>query len=137
MIPEILIIGALMSPPKLTDYYTAEELQLIYQVVETETYTADIESKSHVASVVFNMLDDPDQRFGKSVKSVIRHPNRFAYSRKKISKSTKAAVAKAFRSNTAPGCYAFHSGCKTKRFAGYQYSFTDKVGHHFYKEVKR
>lgn len=134
MIPEILLIGALASPPTLTQTYTEAELNLIYRVVETETYTADIDSKSHVASVVFNMINDPEQRFGGSVKAVIKHRNRFAFCRKKISKTTKAAVRKAFYKNTAPGCYAFHSGKKSKRFAGYKYAFTDKVGHHFYKD---
>jgi len=118
----------------LQNTYTTEELDLIYRVVETETYTADVESKSHVASVVFNMLNDPEQRFGKSVKSVIKARGRFAYVRKRISPSTKEAVHKAFLKNTAPDCYAFHSGRRTSSFAGYVYSFTDKVGHHFYED---
>lgn len=129
-------IGKPPAIPTPENTYTKEELNLIYRVVETETYTADVESKSHVASVIFNMINDEEERFGQSVTAVIRKKNRFVYSRKKISKSTKKAVKKAFYNNTAPGCYAFHSGKKTKRFAGFKYSFTDEVGHHFYEEVK-
>jgi tRNA pseudouridine-54 N-methylase len=119
---------------KLTDVYTKDEIQLICQVVETEMYTCDTQEKSYVASVVFNMIDDPEQRFGKSVKAVIKAKNRFYYSRKKISKTTRKAVEKAFEENTAPGCYAFHCMRKKKKFAGFTYRFTDKYGVHYYGE---
>lgn len=132
-----LIMCSISSPKLSTDWkpmepaYTASDIQLICRVVETETYCADIESKSHVASVVLNQYKDG--RFGKSIKAVVKCPNRYAYGRKKISKSTRKAVAKAIKADTAQGAVAFHSGRKTKTFCGYKYVFTDKAGHHFYK----
>lgn len=119
----------------LEDTFTAEELNLIYRVVESEAGHQSVEDKSHVASVIFNMINHPKKRFGKTVKAVIKCPNRFCYGARKITESTKEAVQMAWEENTAPGCYAFHSNKKYKsRFAGFTYKFTDKAGHHFYGE---
>lgn len=119
----------------LEDVYTESELKLIYQVVETEAGCQSVESKSHVASVIFNMINHPTKRFGKTVKSVIKCPNRFCIGRNKITKSTREAVKMAYEENTAPGCYAFHSNRRHKeRFSGFTYKFSDAAGHHFYGE---
>lgn len=118
----------------IEDAYTKDELYWIYRVVETETYCQSVESKSHVASVVFNMINDKDKRFGKTVKRVVTKPGHYSYWRKKITKTTKEAVVKAYEENTAPDCFAFHSGKFTKRHAGFSYKFSDKAGHHFYGE---
>lgn len=119
----------------LEDAYTESELKLIYQVVETETRCQSVESKSHVASVIFNMINHPTKRFGKTVKSIIKCPNRFCIGRHKITKGTKEAVKMAYEENTAPGCYAFHSNRRHKRrFSGFTYKFSDAAGHHFYGE---
>lgn len=119
----------------LEDAYTKSELKLIYQVVETETCCQSVESKSHVASVIFNMINHPTKRFGKSVKRIITCPNRFCIGRNKITDTTKEAVKVAYEENTAPGCYAFHSNRRhKKRFSGFTYKFSDAAGHHFYGE---
>lgn len=115
--------------------YTESELKLIYQVVETETHCQSVESKSHVASVIFNMINHPTKRFGKTVKRIITCPNRFCIGRNKITESTREAVKMAYEENTAPGCYAFHSNRRhKKRFSGFSYKFSDAAGHHFYGE---
>jgi len=119
----------------LEDAYTESELKLIYQVVETETHCQSAESKSHVASVIFNMINHPTKRFGKSVKRIITCPNRFCVGRNKITESTREAVKMAYEENTAPGCYALHSNRRhKKRFSGFSYKFSDAAGHHFYGE---
>lgn len=119
----------------LEDAYTDEELNLIYRVVQTEMGGCDTMEKSYVASVIFNMINHPAKRFGKTVKSVIKCPNRFCIGRhKRISESTKEAVKMAYEENTAPGCYAFHCMKKRKRFAGWTYKFSDKYGVHYYGE---
>lgn len=120
----------------LEDAYTEEELNLIYRVVQTEACHQSVESKSHVASVIFNMISHPTKRFGKTVKAVITRPKRFCIGRHKvISKTTKEAVRMAYEENTAPGCYAFHSNRRHKKmFSGFRYKFSDDAGHHFYGE---
>lgn len=119
----------------LEDAYTDEELNLIYWVVQTEACYQSVESKSHVASVIFNMINHPTKRFGKTVKAIITKPKRFCIGRHKvISETTKEAVRMAYEENTAPGCYAFRSGKRRKRHAGFIYKFTDAAGHHFYGE---
>lgn len=118
----------------LEDAYTESELKLIYQVVETEMGGCDTKEKSYVASVIFNMINHPTKRFGKTVKSIIKCPNRFCIGRNKISESTKEAVKMAYEENTAPGCYAFHCMRKRARFAGWSYKFSDKYGVHYYGE---
>lgn len=119
----------------LEDAYTESELKLIYQVVETETHCQSVESKSHVASVIFNMINHPTKRFGKNVKRIITCPNRFCIGRNKITDTTKEAVKMAYEENTAPGCYAFHSNRRHKKgFSGFSYKFSDAAGHHFYGE---
>lgn len=119
----------------LEDAYTESELKLIYQVVETEAGCQSVESKSHVASVIFNMINHPTKRFGKTVKRIITCPNRFCIGHNRITDTTKEAVKVAYEENTAPGCYAFHSNRRhKKRFSGFNYKFSDAAGHHFYGE---
>ena len=125
--------GKVVIEAKVEDEYNEEELNLIYRVVQTEMGGCDTKEKSYVASVIFNMIEDDKQRFGKTVKSIITCPNRFCIGRhKKISQSTKDAVQMAYAENTAPNCYAFHCNKKKSKFAGFKYKFTDKYGVHYY-----
>ena len=117
----------------LQDIYSEEEILLIYSVIETETYGADIESKTNVACVILNRINHPTNRFGDSVKDVITSPNQFAYFRKNISDTTIQALENAFACDTTQGALFFKSGKKTKTFNQATYIFTDTVGHHFYK----
>lgn len=117
----------------LQDIYSEDEIYLMYRVIETETYGADVSSKTNVACVLLNRINHPTNRFGDSVNDVIMSPNQFAYFRKNISDSTIQALENAFKYDTTQGSLFFHSGKKTKNFNGATYIFTDDAGHHFYK----
>lgn len=121
------------APPlHITDVYSEDELNYLYRCVETEVFGADFESKTHVASVVFNRLEDG--RYGNSLKAVITSPNQFAYHRTYISESTIEACAYAFEiGDTTQGALSFHSGKISQKFNGQSLIFTDSAGHHFYK----
>lgn len=112
------------------NYYDAEDLQYLFRAVETEVHGGDFESKSHVASVIMNRLEE----YGaSSFKEIVTAPNQFTYSKKKISDTTLLACEYAFQlGDTAQGALNFHSGSKTDTFSGKNYVFTDSVGHHFY-----
>ena len=119
----------------LEDAYTKEEINLIQRVVQSEMGSCDVQEKSYVASVVFNMINHPTKRFGKTVKSIIYCKNRFCKGARKIDENTKKAVRMAYEENTAPGCYAFNCHKRhCKKFAGWTYKFTDKYGVNYYGE---
>ena len=118
------------------DEFTKDEIMLMWRVIQTEAgRDGDLESKSHIASVILNQWKNP--RFKeKTITKMIKYPNRFAYSEspRKINETTKKALEIAFAGDTAQGAIAFHAGRKTKTFCrSFNYIFTDKVGHHFYK----
>ena len=126
----------ILDPPETVyDYFNDEDIYLIQRAVETECYDQDFDSKCNVASVIFNRISDPKQRFGKTVTEVITTDKQFAYGRKNISDSTKLAVEYAFEIiDTTNGCIGFHSNQKTEKFNGWDYVFTDDINHHFYRE---
>lgn len=126
----------ILDPPETVyDYFSDEDIYLIQRAVETECYDQDFDSKCNVASVIFNRINDPEQRFGKTVTEVITADKQFVYGRKNISDSTKLAVEYAFEIvDTTNGCIGFHSNKKTEKFNGWNYVFTDDIDHHFYKE---
>lgn len=122
------------QPESLSECFTEEEIQYLYQCVETEVYNGDFLSKAHVAMVIFNRLYDEKQAWGKSLIEVITKPNQFAYGRTIISEDTKQACEFAFvMGDMVDGAIAFHSGEQTDTFWGKGYLFTDECGHHFYK----
>jgi len=129
----------IIDPPETVyDYFTDDEIYLIQRVVETECFDGDFDSKCHVANVILNRIEDPDQRFGSTVEKVVTSENQFAYGRKIISDSTKLAVEYAFEIvDTTNGCIGFHSNKKTKTFNKWNYAFTDQIGHHFYREEEK
>lgn len=101
------------------------------RMVETETYGADMMSKTHVASVALNRVDSG--KWGGSVQAVVTAPNQFAYFRTSISDSTKEAVDYVLMyGDTAQGALFFHSGGYTSTFCGRPCIFGDDVGHYFY-----
>ena len=100
-------------------------------MVETETYGADMMSKTHVASVALNRMDSG--LWGDSMAAVITAPSQFAYGRTSISDSTKEAVDYVLENgDTAQGALYFHSGGYTSTFCGRSCIFGDDVGHYFY-----
>lgn len=120
------------APETVFDAYTEEELMLIFRTVETECYDADFLSKCNVASVIFNRIESGD--FGESVEEVITSPNQFAYWRENVTESTILSVMYVYEiGDTTDGCVAFRSDQRPTKWYGWQYVFTDEVGHNFYK----
>ena len=121
-----------ISPPNsIYDCFTEEEINLIFRVVETETFECDFDSKVNVANVVFNRLEHGE--FGKTIKEIITTKNQFAYGRKNISEDTILAVEYAFMvEDTTNGALFFHSNKKTNTFCGNEFIFQDEAGHNFY-----
>ena len=125
--------STIIYPDLYTDF-TEEEIYLIQRVVETETYTADIESKMNIVSVVFNRFNHPNKKYGKDIIDIITTPNQFAYWRTEISETTIQAVENVYKyGDTTGGCIAYRSDKHPQYWYGWEYQFTDKVGHHFYR----
>lgn len=124
----------ILDPPKTVyDYFSEEEIYLIQRAVETETFDQDFMSKVNVASVIFNRIRNGN--FGKNVEEVITTKNQFAYGRKNITESTILAVEFSFMiCDTTNGCIGFRSDKKPQIWNGWEYSHTDDIGHHFYRE---
>lgn len=114
------------------DYFSAEEIQVIQQCVETEVYDRDIDSKTNVANVILNRYWD--KRFPSTITEVVTNPYQFAYFRTNITESTRLAIEYAWLiEDTTNGCIGFHSFDNTDSFNNWDYQFTDTVGHNFYK----
>lgn len=125
----------ILDQPTVYDYYTEEEIILMCRVVETECFDQDFISKVNVASVIFNR--ELNEEFGKSIEEIITKKNQFAYGRKNITEETILAVEYAFAiCDTTGGCIAFRSDKKVQKWCGWEYVFTDEIGHHFYKEME-
>lgn len=123
------IQGVIKEPLELP--YTETDITYMWRCVETETYGADFESKTHVASVIINRVDNGG--FGSSPYEVITSPYQFAYFRTSISDSTKEAVDYVLMNgDTARGALFFHSNKTTATFCGRSLIFTDSCGHNFY-----
>lgn len=127
-----------IEPPKtIFDYFTEEEVRLIYKVVETECYDADFESKVNVANVVFNRYESGE--FGETIEEIITSKNQFAYGRDVITEDTILSVMYAWEiEDTTNGCIAFRSGEKPEKWYTTENKywvrqFIDDSGHGFYK----
>lgn len=115
----------------LEDWYTDEEIQLMYQVIETECYQASFIQKVNVANVILNRVQD--ERFYGSVITLITSENQFDYRRTNISEDTKNALAFAFEiKDTVNGCIGFRSDIKTDTFNSWEYVMEDGA-HYFYR----
>lgn len=122
--------GESYIPPYYEDV-TDDDIYWIQRVVETETYGADMMSKSHVASVVLNRIGAGT--WGNSAEEVVTSPSQFVYFRTTISQSTIDAVNYVLENgDTAQGALYFHSGGYTATFCGRSCIFGDDVGHYFY-----
>ena len=121
------------QPETVFDEFSADEVRLICQVVETECYGKTFESKCNVASVVFNRLEDG--RFGETITKIVtqKEPKQFAYGRTKLTEDSILAVQYAYEiGDTTQGALYFHSNKKTDTFNKRKWIFTDNAGHHFY-----
>lgn len=122
----------LFNHHNLSDEFSEQQIQLMYQCIETETYQCDIIGKINVASVILNRLES--NIFPNDPISVITAPNQFAYHRQNISNETILALEYAYLvGDTTNGCVSFRSDSAPTRWGNWYYQFTDKVGHNFYK----
>lgn len=125
-------------PETVFDVFTEDEIKLICRAVETECYGQDFDSKTHVASVIFNRIEQGGE-FGSSVKEVITKENQFAYWREEITEETILSVMYVYEiEDTTNGCIAFRSGEKPERWYTTETNywvrqFIDNAGHGLYK----
>ncbi len=123
-----------LDPPEtIYDYYTDEELELLFRVVQAEVgdeYT--FEAKVNVASVIFNRWMS-DQYSG-DIFAILIEKNQFQpiqdgrYKDVIVSEDTILACEYAFTiENTAQGCLFFDSN----NTLNYNYVFSDEA-HNFY-----
>lgn len=118
-------------PVTIFSEFTEDEVRLICQVVETETYQCDFDSKVNVANVILNRIESGE--FGDTVEEVITADNQFTYGRESITEDTILAVIYAYEViDTTNGALYFHSNEETDTFCGNTYIFTDVSGHNFY-----
>lgn len=136
-----------VDPPEtIYEYYSYEELQLLYQIVEAEVTgsilpcgEASFESKVNVASVILNRVKSDE--FKNTISEVITEKNQFStykngrYSRVSVTEDTAIACEFAFEiCDTTNGALYFdstngNSWADKKK----DYIFTDSAGHAFYK----
>ena len=124
--------------PSLYDTYSEKELELLFRVVEAETRGGDVESKSHVASVIFNRLKAG--WWGGNLTKNLMGKNQFAvvtsgiYKKVTITNSTILACEIAFENDTAQGALFFDStDGKSWAHKNRTFLFRDKIGHNFYE----
>lgn len=115
------------------DVYSADEIYLIQRCIQTETnQCGSFIARCNVASVILNRLNS--DLFPNSVKEVITNKGQFAYWRTEIEEDTKLSLEYVYMfGDTTNGCIGFHSNNKTETFCGWQFQFTDDIGHNFYK----
>lgn len=124
----------ILDPPEtLYDYFTEEELNLLFHVVQAEVGDEySFEQKVNVASVIFNRIEH--NNFEDTISDVILSENQFQvisdgrYQKVKVSDTTILACEYAFMiENTAQGCLFFDRDKKLK----YKFVWNDGI-HNFY-----
>ena len=124
--------------PTLYSTYSIDELELLFRVVEAEATDADIECKSHVASVIFNRLKEG--WWGGDLTRTLMAKNQFEvitngrYKKVTVTKETIIACEWAFMEDTAQGATFFDStNGKSWAAKNRTWIFKDKAGHDFFK----
>lgn len=119
---------------KLECIFSEEEIQLMWQVIETETYDATFIQKVNVANVLLNRFQSLDFSYMNMIE-VITEENQFTYYRTKITQSTKDALTFAFEvRDTTNGCISFRSDKRVDIWHGWEYAMYD--GAHWFYKVK-
>lgn len=123
---------------KLYADFTDEELNLLFLVVEAEVTGGDIESKSHVASVIFNRLKagwhDGDLTENLMAQQQFKVITNGRYKKMEITEDTVIACELAYVYDTAQGALFFDSTNGNSWAArNLEFIFRDRVGHDFYK----
>lgn len=117
---------------RLEYIFSEEEIQLMWQVIETEAYDATFIQKANVANVLLNRFQSLDYAYLDMIE-VITEKNQFTYHRTKITQSTKDALIFAFEvKDTTDGCVAFRSDKKVDNWHAWEYAMYDGA-HWFYK----
>lgn len=110
--------------------YSGDIPWVVYEVVECEVHGGDKESKMHVAHVIRNRVWS--DLFPNNYYDVCTAPYQFC-TRSDVEQSTIDAVNEAMSiGDTTGGALFFHSMEYMDSWGGYEYIFTDNVGHHFY-----
>lgn len=125
--------------PVLTDFYTTEEIQKLYGVVEAEVGDlGGFDERCNVASVIFNRLRS--DRFKCDTLSDVLTPSQFStirngrYKTMTITEDTILACQYVLLfGDTAQGCLFFEGGKSNIHSSYATYVFTDNSGHKFYK----
>lgn len=120
------------APETIYDVYSAEQINIMLRCIETETYQAPFDAKVNVASVILNRVEH--EWFPEDPIKIITAPKQFCYHRTFINPDTVLALEYAFSiEDTTDGCVAFRSDEAPSVWGNFKYSFTDEVGHNFYK----
>jgi hypothetical protein len=123
------IVGKYTDAMQTRYKYTDLDYEYLLRMAETETYGADMMSKTHVISVALNRA----KKYGQSPYAIITAPNQFAYCNTHISQSSIDALEYVlYNGDTAQGALFFHSGGYSATFCGRPCIFGDDVGHYFY-----
>ena len=125
-----------ISECSIYDFFTDEELDMLYRVVEAESYGWYYENHRNVANVIFNRMKTG---WGTLVE-VLTQPNQFAvvttgfYKTVIVSTETILAVEDAWQHDYTNGALYFNRST-TQSYADKHctYLFTDSCGHNFYK----
>lgn len=119
------------------DYYSDEELILLFRVVEAEVGDrGGFDEKCNVASVIFNRLSEwhPDGNLFDVLTEQFSTISNGRYQKVEVSDETIAACEFVFRfGDTTNGALFFESGSKNVHDAYATYMFRDAAGHKFYK----
>ena len=120
------------------DYYSDEELILLFRVVEAEVGDlGGFDERCNVASVIFNRLSEwhPDGNlFDVLTKKQFSTISNGRYQKVEVSEETIAACEFVFRfGDTTNGALFFESGSNNVHDAYATYIFRDAAGHKFYK----
>lgn len=123
---------------KLYADFTDEELNLLFLVVEAEVTGGDIESKSHVASVIFNRIKsgwhDGNLTENLMAKQQFKVVTNGRYKKMEITEDTVIACELAYVHDTAQGALFFDStNGKSWAAKNLEFVFRDKVGHDFFR----
>lgn len=122
------------------DYFNADELELLFKIVETEVREdKNFDEKVNVVNVIFNRIEHED--FPVDLTEVLTEYPQFssyltgAYKNIEVTETTRLACEYAFQfSDTTYGALYFdstngHSWADQNR----EYIFTDAIGHSFYR----
>lgn len=126
------------KPETIYDYFTEEELNLLFRVVEAEATAGGFNEKANIASVIFNRLahdefgDTLNEILVKSQFSPLRDGRAYKV---EITEDTILACEYAFMiEDTTNGAIFFESKGSNIHDSYAEFLFQDGIGHKFYKE---